>query len=351
MKDKYDYQSIAADKVLENLYSGKFIASGLFSIPGSGKTTMSFHILNKYLYEHPKAQVVVLTHGQNTLKLQYLEDLKNPNIPIDFTFGTFDDKAQVLVGLPQSLKKIINIPKIDLLVIDEAHEYYGAAMVQNFISNRNIKNIILLTGSPSQFNLHNQINVSKYGTHYIAGSDLQDLGVFSEVDMDLVVTSSVSIREQLKLAFNKLDDKKADRSKVMIAVKSINDANNANIYLKAIGRKVSLSTSENDSDNEELDKFKSGVTNTLIVVKKGILGFSDNMITALIDLRESQDVEINFQLMARILRVHPKITPKTYLKLSKKNNDGVIMLEKMLALMSRDIYTKYNGKNLTVEIL
>jgi superfamily II DNA or RNA helicase len=348
--DKFYYQNIAAKKVLENLYSGKFIASGLFAVPNSGKTTISHQILNSYLEKNPNAKVVVLTHGQNLLKLQYLKELENPNIHIHFTFGDFESKTQVLVGIPQSLNKL-NVKKVDLLIVDEAHQFYQARTVQDFITQYKIKDIILLTGSPSQFVLHNQTSATKYGTHFISGEELQGLGIFSKVDMDIITTSSSSVVEQIKLAFKKLDEKGANRSKVMIAVKSIQDANLARTYLAASGRKVSLSTSENDSENIEIQKFKDGLTNTLVVVNRGILGFSDKNITALIDLRESKDLECSFQLLARIIRKHEKNIEKTYIRLTRNNNEGVVFLNKLLALFEKDIYNSYNGSNLEVEIL
>lgn len=348
MDNKFNYQNIAATKVLENLYSGKFIASILGAVPNSGKSTISMICLNRYIQKNPNAQVVVLTHGQNLLKTQYLQELEKPNIRIDFTFGTFLDDAQVLVGIPQSLKKLKS-RKIDLLVIDEAHQYYQARTVQNFIINNKIKHIILLTGSIAKFNLHNQINPSKFGIHYISGSELEGFGIFNKINMDLIVTSSPSIGEQIKLALKKLEDKNANKSKIMIAVKNISDAKLAQSYLAVIGRKVSLSTSENDSENIEIEKFKEGLTNTLIVVNRGVLGYSDNMITSLIDLRESPDLECAFQLMARILRKHPQDITKIYLRLSKKNNDGVVFLNKMLSLFRKDIYSKFNGNNLDVD--
>jgi hypothetical protein len=186
--------------------------------------------------------------------------------------------------------------------------------------------------------------------HFISGEELQGLGIFNKVDMDIITTSSTSVADQIKMAFKKLDDKGANRSKVMIAVKNIKDANLAKSYLTVTGRKVSLSTSENDSENIEIQKFKDGITNTLVVVNKGILGFSDKNITSLIDLRESKDLECSFQLLARILRKHDKDIEKTYIRMTKGHNDGVLYLNKMLSLFRKDIYSTYNGSNLEIEI-
>lgn len=348
--NKFDYQHIAATKVLENLYSGKYIASILAGFCNSGKTTISFEILNRYLQKYPDAQVITTTHGQNILKSQYLQELKNPKVKLNFTFGTFKEEAQVLVGLPQSLHNL-KVSKVDLLIIDEAHDFYTAKTIQDFIVNYKIKHIILLTASVAQFNLHNQTNPSQFGCHCICGSELQELGVFSKVEMDVVVTSSPTISEQIKLSMKKLDELNSDRRKIMFAVKSIKDAKLAQICLNGYGRKVSLSTCENDVNSAEIQKFKDGLTNTLVVVNRGVLGYSDNNVTCLIDLRESKDLENSLQLFARILRKHDEDIIKTYIRLTKKNNDGCVFLHSLLSLFRRDIYTTYNGKNLEIEII
>ena len=140
----------------------------------------------------------------------------------------------------------------------------------------------------------------------------------------------------------------------MVAVKTVNEAKNVSYYLRSIGRKVALSTHKNDRNNTMVKDFKNGEYDTLVVVMRGILGFSDNNITGLFDLRCSDSVDISNQLFARVLRKHPNNVQKFYYRCGEKRkdfNNQVIMLHKIKAMMRKDIFVKYNGHNMTVEVL
>ena len=181
-----------------------------------------------------------------------------------------------------------------------------------------------------------------------------DNDVFSDVEMDVVpVQYKGNSRQTLHLMFDHAKKKGKDLSKIMIAVKTVNEAKNATYYLQSIGRKVALSTHKNDRDNIEVKNFKNGKYDTLVVVMRGILGFSDNNITGLFDLRCSDNVDISNQLFARVLRRHPYNIEKFYYRCSENKkdfNEQVIMLHKIKAMMRKDIFEKYNGYNMTVEV-
>lgn len=349
----YNYQIHAANKVFKDALGMFNKAAVLAGVPGCGKTTISHIVISRYLKKYPNARVVVLTHGQNILKNQYIESLQNPNVDIDFTFGEFDSGAQVLVGLPHSIKKL-PLNKVDLLVVDECHEYYLKPMVQRILKTIKPKHQVLLTGSPSQFNLLKKQG-ERYAITYICGNDLMDNDVFSAVEMDVVpVQYKKNSREALHSMFNHAKKKGKNLSKIMVAVKTVNEAKNVTYYLRSIGRKVALSTHKNDRDNAMVKNFKNGEYDTLVVVMRGILGFSDNNITGLFDLRCSDSVDISNQLFARVLRKHPNDIQKFYYRCGEKKKDfnkQVIMLHKIKAMMRKDIFVKYNGQNMTVEIV
>jgi hypothetical protein len=71
-------------------------------------------------------------------------------------------------------------------------------------------------------------------------------------------------------------------------------------------------------------------------------------------MRSSSNLDASFQLFARVLRQHPEGVRKAYYRVSGKDsksyNRQVIITNKMLALMQRDIYTRYNGNNLRLEV-
>jgi superfamily II DNA or RNA helicase len=350
MKTDYSYQTQAAEIVLKNLLSGKYIASVLAACPGAGKTTISQIVLNRYVAMSSGSKVVVLTEGQNTLKNQYIEELKNSHIKINFSFGDFTSDAQVRVGLPQSIGQLKG--GIDLLVIDEAHNFYFAEMVQEIIKKYNPKHIMLMTGSPTKFNDHNKFANVKYGIHYISAEFLQKKGVFSAVTMDVIRVSDKKNAEIAALrAINFATAKGDDLSKIMVACPSIDYAVVVSTVLTRLGYRVALSTSKNDQNDQEIMNFKSGKANALIVVGKGILGFNDSNITALFDFKSSDNLDSAYQLFARVLRKHPKNVVKSYYRIADKDfNKQVLTLHKMLGLMKTEIFTGFTGKNLKLEI-
>lgn len=76
----YSYQIHSAYKILADCQKPGSEAAVLAASPGSGKTTISHIVISKYLQQHPNAKVLVLTHGQNLLKNQYIESLQNPHV-------------------------------------------------------------------------------------------------------------------------------------------------------------------------------------------------------------------------------------------------------------------------------
>src|ERR1035437_5012698 len=122
--------------------------------PSAGKTIMSIYAIEEYLIEHPLAKVLVLTHGTTILRTQFCEVLNE--VKPDFTsnlvekFTDYNNNKQTNVCLPQTLSGH-TLPHIDLLVVDEAHQFYFADMVQNIIKQITPSKQLLLTGTPSIF--------------------------------------------------------------------------------------------------------------------------------------------------------------------------------------------------------
>lgn len=349
-KVDYSYQNLAKDQVLRNALNPNSLASILAACPGAGKSTISHMVINEYLALHPNSRIVVLTEGQNTLKNQYLEELKDANVEINFTYGDFKSEAQVRVGIPQSINDL-DWDQIDLLIVDEAHRFYLASMVQGIIKSLKPKHQVLMTGSPTEYNLYNK-KVSffgkKYGIHYIAAEELVSKGVFSSVNMDVVRADRKDAHRSIMAVMADAKAKGDDVSKMMIACPTIAYAKKVADYLKYIGRNVSLSTSKNDKDDKQIKAFKAGETDVLIVVGKGVLGFNDKKITYLADLRSSDNLDASYQLFARVLRTHPEDVTKTYVRIG--GNEQVVILHKMKALMDKEIFRGYTGNNLKLEV-
>jgi hypothetical protein len=346
------YQIPAAYAVLKNALDNRYIASVLAACPSAGKTTISHIIINKYLKLFPGSNVVILTEAQNILKDQYIDELEHANIKLDFEYGIFGSKKQVQIGLPQSIYNI-DFKKIDLLIVDEAHRWFLENTDQEIIKKYNPRHIIVMTGSPTVFNLHNSDPKNKpYGMYYISAQELQDLGVFNAVNLDIIeIENKKDVKGILDSCFEQAIKKGSDLSKIMIACPDIQYANKARECLKTKNRKISLSTSENDSDNLQIKDFKAGLTDTLIVINKGILGFNEKTLTCMFDLKSSSNIDSSYQLFARMLRVHPyKDVVKSYYRIAEKKqyNNGVYILHKMRSLMDKKTFREYTGDNLKI---
>jgi superfamily II DNA or RNA helicase len=347
----YSYQIKAAQEVLKNALNNKYIASVLAACPSSGKTTISHICINNYLELFPNTNIVILTEGQKILQDQYISELDNANVEINFTYGAFGSNAQVQVGIPQNINKL-NLNKIDLLIVDECHNYYLENMDQKIIKRFSPTHQIIMTGSPTKFNLHNKVYSTQYGVYYISAEELQKQGIFSGVDIDLVETKDRKNAHQvIKDALDKAKKDNANLDKIMIACPTINFAKKVKDYLNYhYGDKVSLSTSKDDSNNTEIEKFKKGINKILIVVDKGILGFNDKNITTLFDFKSSYNLDSSYQLFARVLRIHPNNIRKSYYRIADNDyNKQYKHVIKMLALMKTNIFKKFTGNNIELE--
>lgn len=341
------YQTKAAIETLDQVLTGKYIAGVIGATPGAGKTTISFIFINEFVQKFPNSRILVLTHNTLVLKNQYLSDLSNSHVQLNFTFGDFQTDAQVRVGIPASIKTL-DWGRIDLLIVDEAHEFWAEKMVNSIYKELNPSYVVLLTGSPSAFTMHNKAVDQKYKGHkkyyiyYISGSDLAQNDVFSSVSLDSVQATGTTA-ENLVEVFNRVKTQGYDTSKIMIACSDIEQAGIVAYTMKERGRKVALSTSNNDKDSNEFKAFISGQKDVLIVVRRGVLGFSDVNLTLLIDMKCSQDLNVRFQLFSRVLRKSPKGTCKAYLTVPSNNkmNGEIEMLEKLIEMMDRDLFVGY----------
>lgn len=350
--NKYSYQITAAKAVLNMALSNKFIASVLAACPGAGKSTIIIRVLNEYFAKNPTKKVVIFTHNQNILKDQMLDGFIDYNVKPEFTFGEFGSNSQVEVGIPSNASKIEGM---DLLVVDEAHQYYWEAMMDKICNEHKPNHTILMTGSPSYFVRYNKAvdssrkNVPKFGIYFIAANELMGNDVFSPIDIDVVRYDGKELIGKIEAVFKQAKRERYNMTKVMWACKDIQQAKSLAYYLKTKFRKnVFMSTSENDSENAQIEEFKNSKDGVLIVVNKGILGFSDNSITALVDFKCSSDLDTRNQFFARGLRRHETGMRKAYMSVvssAKWNREGQI-IHQMVSLMDRDVFKNYDGQPL-----
>lgn len=348
INNKYSYQSKAAKAVLNMALSQKFHAAVLAAAPGAGKSTIIVHVLNDFFNKHPNKKVVILTHNQNILKDQMLDGFVDYNVKPEFTFGELGSDSQVEAGIPANASAIT---QMDMLVFDEAHQYYWEAMVDKIVEKHNPSYTVLMTGSPSYYVRYNKLastkNAKQFGMYFIAANELVDLKVFSPIDIDSVKYDGSSNIDKIKTVFRHARQNRYNMTKVMWACKTIDEAKAVAYYLKnEFNLSVFMSTSENDMDNLQIQEFKKASNGVLIVVNKGILGFSDNSITALVDFKCSSDLDTRNQFFARGLRRHKTGMRKAYISVveSKSWEKEGRILHQMVSLMDRSVFINYTGE-------
>lgn len=341
MNNKYDYQLPAAQSIFDMATSGKYAAAVLGAACNAGKSTIVIHILNLFFSANPDYKIIILAHNQNILKDQMLEDFNKGLVETNFTFGEFGSNSQVEVGIPSSRKKI---KACDVLIVDEAHQYYMASMIKEIVAKFQPKAQVLMTGTPSEYNRINHThNRDVYGVHYISGEELMEKDVYSEIIIDIAEQGSTIVQSYINVINKSKKDYRFNDSKLMIACKNVEDAYDLGAFLKTIGRKIAISTAESDEKNVQIRRFKSGEADTLIVVNKGILGFSDNLITAVIDLKCTKDLDGRSQLFGRGLRKHPNNLKKFYVSVSTKQNMNkeCALLQQVVGLMKLENFRRY----------
>lgn len=350
--EKWEFQYRIAKEVLNTaLKEGKAVCAVSCS---GGKSTIAQHILNLFAESRPDISSVVITENNNALKEQFLDDIKNAHIPINFTYGEFTDSknVHVRVGVAASLHKLKVNP--GLLIIDEAHRHSFAERIQSYIKKAKPKAIIYLTGTPDKFIKENKNTKEKTKIVFISGSELQERGLYSGVTMDVFRTKDKMNPVQTVEDFLSHTSRNQDNtSKTLIACPTITYAEKMAQYLEALGKIVFLSTSKNDPKNLVLNESKKSKLGFIVTVGKCSLGYSDRTITCLADFRSSlNSLSTNFQLFARVLRQSSDDIHKLYIRVSNDNsveyNKNVMLLHKLDAFLERHVFTQFDGSNLTL---
>jgi len=405
----YPYQHEILNKVYPLLSNNEIAV--VAASPSAGKTYMSIAMIDYYLSMFPNAKVLVLAHGTKVLRTQFYDSVEE--IKPDFTYSKIEKgrefmsvvrhtNSQVIITLPQSIDRLTKISQFDLLIVDEAHEFYFAqkkgkngaklpGMIEKIIAKIKPKCQLLLTGTPSKFIMREFPNIIpvtiqkllkenqicdpiielaksshnfKHNKDYNVLGELYNTRKFSEEKIDIDLDSVFEqIYKRLKqvggkspkylhndvtivsnvtklLALNKLD-------KTMIVCKSQKQAKCAEKYFINKGIKVKLSISDTDVDSTMIQEFKDEHdAMILIVVGRGILGFNYTDLVNVVDMTFSINIDRIFQLLSRIIR-KKKGVDKLYIKLVPENDvsyyDAVLMC--VMALTTEEWFLKYNGKN------
>jgi superfamily II DNA or RNA helicase len=375
----------------------------LAACPGSGKTNMSIAYIDLYLQKNPTSKVLVLTHGTNQLKYQYLSNVEKTKPAFTYTTDHTDVTKQVLITLPQSVNKQ-KLGKFDLVVVDEAHQFYfknkksedlsaQMGMVQNILKQTKPKQQLLLTGTPSPFILKNMMYNGNFFITIVDMHTLYKLGYLENVYLETATTTYKYNRDDLNksaelktaIKFTQLEtDKTLDSvltkiisrlkstiktksveyalkgqlidfnlgwkniAKTMFVAKSQEEAKQIKKYFDGHNVKNKMSISDTDSDSSQIEEFKNDVTcSILIVCNRANIGFDYPELINLVDMSGSANVDRLYQMFARLVRKNKKSPKKFFFKVvpNNLNNYYRYIMEAMLHLTHEDFLIQFNGKN------
>jgi superfamily II DNA or RNA helicase len=390
MKDSlYPYQTALASQVLNEFNAGRSKVV-LAAACGAGKTITSVAICEKLLKKDPTLRILVLTHGQVLLRSQFVADITEQQPDFTYTVvrscGDLDVKAQVYVGLPHTIHRCKK-HKFDVIIIDEAHHFYFRpdGMVQNIIKNSKPRFTLFLTGSPSKF------IKQQYTLYAISLLELYELGRVCSPVVELAQStydytladynSQRELKSRVQFSSKKTKEtldsllaqvvrllksvaratpearkvrlpnqwKNALRflDKTMFVCRSQQQADLVRKYFEAAGVDVALSTSDCDKKSEEIERFKKAQKcMVLVVVNRGTLGFNMPELVNIVDMSGSLNIDVLFQMFARLVRRHPSEKGKLFLKVVPETMAEYVyvLMSFVIALSHKPIYETYGGE-------
>ncbi len=342
------YQEQMADRVIETLYQEK--PTALCMSTSTGKSYCLVHILNKHFQKNQNSRVVFLGSNRTELARQFHEVLSsNCSIQIGFTYSMIKEQkpTQLKIGLPM---QVLRSPeKINLLVLDEAQWLWSQveanpnSMMAQILRACSPDCILLLSGSPAFFNKRKD----QYHIHYLSYQDVPNRPdrVFSRVDMDLIYVSDRNdIELCLRSLWKKAKQNRDDLSQIAVIAKDIAQAESIKSILESHFRlNCLISTSQHDSNSENLKQFKTGRHDCIVTVGRMIAGYSYSGLTSIWDFRTSRHLSNSFQLFSRLLRVKNESTIKTFFRVAtpRTYQDEVRFLIQIRCLLDRENYTSY----------
>ena len=401
-----NYYSLIAKYGLNEIKEQKeFLTNPLFENPenpvvlaggtGFGKTFTTILKLIMF-YMNPKnkgKKTIILPSSTKVLRNNFGEsmDVFN-NLPFTYCVctGKRDFKnavkgdCDVIIVLPQTLANIEELPKVEWLVVDEAHKWYFAKTIGEIIAKTKPSYQLLLTGTPFKFNA----NKREYTIFYVPIEDMIAAGNVGNPLIE-VVSSSINlkdddfvgddddVRRDLKWSY------KEDKDQLVSVAKEINKTLKTRMRKTTIGRmlgvfgiektiiycyskkqarhfykafqksdlagKVLLSDSESDINSTEFNKFKEEEDyRVLLVVDRGKEGFDMPELFNIVDFTLSTNPEIILQILGRVFRIS-KLQPnkqKTYYKVASMNTASFILtlMTGVLQLVNREYYETFTGK-------
>jgi superfamily II DNA or RNA helicase len=383
-KPDYSFQEILVKSVQQSLKKsdGVILAAGC----GSGKTNMAIEIIERFLSNpnRPEGKILVLTHGQSVLRKQFSERVMEVYSTSDrkmraFSYteikGSLTDfgKSDVIIALPHAFNQQKRIKgKVALVIIDEAHQFFSSEMVQRILRKFKPAFKIMLTGTPSSF-----VRSKEFPIIPMPVCDLLEHNAVSDATVEIVESAyrynskAFNNDQEIKTTF-KFKTQETSKTldsvlsylvakvsghndwlsvsdklkKTFIACNNRQQANQVSNYLKSKKVACALSTSADDRNGNEIQRFMDEKDcKILVVVGRGVLGFNMPEIKTVIDLTGSHNPDRIFQLLSRVTRLCPEIGEKIFIKVTNRESylKTYYYTSVAVGLASREIMLTYDG--------
>jgi len=399
LKELFYQITFFAKKVWMNSVKPLVLAAGT----SAGKTFTTIIQLEIFysIPQNAKKITLIFAASKTVLRDNFLNALEEFNPSFSYYVVTnkkeleeaIRDGYQVIVCLPQTLQKNYKMmPKVTNFILDEAHQWYFKPTIQKILKHIKPTRQLLLTGTPSRFIAKG----NDFEFFFVPVMDLYENGLVSNVRFE-VVSSTYDFKQSdyrgtygtlkqnktnsptktiqalkavcdemiLKLrsklgnkylsnvrGANKIASMFNDLDKTIIFCHSVKQANAIHKELsemKGLKDKVLISHSENDTDSELFEEFRTKDEYVVLVaVDRGRLGYNLPDLFNVVDFTMTQSLDMILQMMGRLLRLSNKKTDKIYYKVATKNTSGyfVDLMTAALCLFKMKWYSKFNGRNM-----
>ena len=403
----YEHQKRIAKKIEEDIARGqKEIV--IAACCNSGKGAMMFD----FCQTHSDDKILILAHGTDILRTNLNVEYKNwKTRNEDANFKPYNSSClskRVIIDLPQTLYRKELLP-FDRLMIDEAHQFFFATMVQKILKKTNPKTIIIFTATPERFVFENSKTPEnpRFSIHTIPLLELYKKGYMSNVTIDLAASTvkfeaddftcegdltkqsshSVARKQQVrcdlesflecillklkskyrcepekyakiqrtffrKKAIEMISEIFFDLEKTMIITASTKYANTLyEVLIEKMNQDdVAISHSKIEDEYGEdaiTESFKTDKKQVLIVVRRGILGYNNKNLMNIVDISFSKNVSRLYQTICRLVRLNEANKNKLFIKVAPSNLAIIFRcaINGCLMLCFEEYLSTFNGKN------
>lgn len=363
MTKLYPYQQRVYRDVLTLLEKERVVC--VAATTGFGKT----ELICKLIADNPGVRFLILAHGQHVLRQNFTDRLMGKPELRDRVFELTDTrkilkisrKQNVIVALPHSIHRHLSkLDPFDYLIVDEAHEFYvsdpkvrGSRVMYDKILSWHEGSEILLTAS--HYILKDFPKVFYSREEALARGQIADVHIsiqsssFRLKSMKLYTDSgdlktSVDVKASIREIVPHLVPKNYP---IIVARHSQKAADQLYEYLrkqKSFKGRVTVSHASNDEDSVNIDGFKRGRYDVLIVVQRAALGFDYPALATYLDATFSRSLTRIEQMMGRVARIAPKPRLKQFIKLSAVGLEmqTELVLAGALALGEKNLYQSWN---------